>query len=126
MLEETHRSHQGLQACLQRAREVFFCPGMCAQLKELTDKSSICQSVKPEQASPVPDRPWQRVTTDLFTFENRNYLVLVDYFSNFIELDYLPDSSSLTVIRKLKMHFARHGVPDCLVADNGPQFISSV
>ena len=77
MLEETHKSHQGLQACLQRAREVFFWPGMSAQLKELINKCSICQSVKPEQASeplqphPVPDRPWQRVATDLFTFENR-------------------------------------------------------
>ena len=120
MQEETYRSHQGLQACLQRAREVFFWPGMSAQLKELIDKCSICQSIKHEQASeplqpqPVPDKPWQRVATDLFSFENRDYLVLVDYFSNFIELDYLPDTSSLTVIRKLKMHFDRHGVPDCL------------
>ena len=83
---------------------------MSAQLKELIDRCSICQSVKPEQASeplhpcPVPDRPWQRVATDLFTLENRDYLVLVDYFSNFIELDYPPDTSSLAVIRKLKMH----------------------
>ena len=110
MLEVTHRSHQGLQACLQRARELFFWPGMSAQLKELVDRCSICQSVKPEQDSeplqphPVPDRPWQRVATDLFTLENRDYLVLVDYFSNFIELDYPPDTSSLAVIRKLKMH----------------------
>lgn len=59
---------------------------MSAQLKDLIDKCSICQSVKPEQVSeplqphPVPDRPWQRVAIDLFTFENRNYLVLVDYY----------------------------------------------
>ena len=131
MLEETHKSHQGLQACLRRAREVFFWPRMSAQLKDLIDKCSICQSVKPEQASeplqphPVPDRPWQRVATDLFTFENRNYLVLVDYYSNFIELDYLADTSSQTVIHKLKMHFARHGVPDYVVSDNGPQYTSS-
>ena len=130
MLEETHKSHQGLQACLRRAREVFFWPRMSAQLKDLIDKCSICQSVKPEQASeplqphPVPDRPWQRVATDLFTFENRNYLVLVDYYSNFIELDYLADTSSQTVIHKLKMHFARHGVPDYVVSDNGPQYTS--
>ena len=131
MLEETHKSHQGLQACLRRAREVFFWPKLSAQLKDLIDKCSICQSVKPEQASeplqphPVPDRPWQRVATDLFTFENRNYLVLVDYYSNFIELDYLADTSSQTVIHKLKMHFARHGVPDYVVSDNGPQYTSS-
>ena len=128
MLEETHKSHQGLQACLRRAREVFFWPRMSAQLKDLIDKCSICQSVKPEQASeplqphPVPDRPWQRVATDLFTFENRNYLVLVDYYSNFIELDYLADTSSQTVIHKLKIHFARHGVPDYVVSDNGPPY----
>ena len=131
MLEETHKSHQGLQACLRIAREVFFWPRMSAQLKDLIDKCSICQSVKPEQASeplqphPVPDRPWQRVATDLFTFENRNYLVLVDYYSSFIELDYLADTSSQTVIHKLKMHFARHGVPDYVVSDNGPQYTSS-
>ena len=65
MLEETHKSHQGLQACLRRAREVliFFWPRMSAQLKNLIDKCSICQSVKPEQANqpfqphPVLDRP---------------------------------------------------------------------
>ena len=74
---------------------------MSAQLKDLIDKCSICQSVKPEQASkplqphPVPDRPWQLVAT----FENRNYLVLVDYYSNFIELDYLANTSSQTVLQ---------------------------
>lgn len=131
MLEETHKSPQGLQACLRRAREVFFWPRMFAQLKDLIHKCSICQSVKPEQANepfqphPVPDRPWQRVATDLFTFENRNFLVLVDYYSNFIELDYLADTSSQTVIHKLKMHFARHGVPDYVASDNGPQYTSS-
>ena len=58
MQEETYRSHQGLQACLQRAREVFFWPGMSAQLKELIEKCSICQSVKPEQASePLQPHP---------------------------------------------------------------------
>ena len=82
ILEETHKSHQRLQARLRRAREVFFWPRMSAQLKDLIDKCSMCQSVKPEQAS----EPLQRVATDLFTFEYRNYLVLVDYYRNFIEL----------------------------------------
>ncbi|XP_022806478.1 uncharacterized protein K02A2.6-like [Stylophora pistillata] len=131
MIEETQKSHQGLQACLRGAREVFFWPGMSAKLKNRIDKCSICQSVRPEQASellqphPVPDRPFQRVGTDFFTFENRNYLVLVDCYSNFIELDHLANTSSQTVIHKLKMHFSRHGVPDYVVSDNGPQYTFS-
>ncbi|XP_003731557.2 uncharacterized protein K02A2.6-like [Strongylocentrotus purpuratus] len=32
--------------------------------------------------------------------------------------------SSKTVIKKLKGHFARYGIPNTLISDNGPQFIS--
>ena len=48
----------------------------------------------------------------------------VDYFSNFLELDHLRSTSSVYVIKKLKGHFARHGIPEQLVTDNGPQFVS--
>jgi len=46
----------------------------------------------------------------------------VDYYSNFFEVDYLTDSTADIVVTKLKAHFARHGIPDTLVSDNGPQF----
>ena len=31
-------------------------------------------------------------------------------------------TTSKAVISKLKQHFARHGIPDKVVLDNGPQF----
>ena len=34
------------------------------------------------------------------------------------------DTNSKSIINKLKGHFARYGIPDCLVSDNGPQFTS--
>ncbi|GFR97877.1 retrovirus-related Pol polyprotein from transposon opus [Elysia marginata] len=39
------------------------------------------------------------------------YLVTVDYYSQFIELDFLPETNSATVITKLKHYFARYGIP---------------
>ena len=48
----------------------------------------------------------------------------VDYFSNFYEIDFLADTLSENVIGKLKNHFARHGIPDTVISDNGPQFSS--
>ena len=48
----------------------------------------------------------------------------VDYFSDFFELDHLRSTSSVYVIKKLQGHFARHGIPEQLVTDNGPQFVS--
>lgn len=72
----------------------------------------------------VLSRPWAKVGTDLFVFDSKDYLITVDYFSNFWEIDYLADTKSTTVIRKLKAHFARQGTPDTVVSDNGPQYAS--
>ena len=52
-------------------------------------------------------------------------MVTVDYYSNFYELDKLPDTKSSTVIRKTKQPFARYGITEELVSDNGPQYIST-
>ena len=77
---------------------------------------------EPLIAHEVPTRPWAKVGVDLFQYDDRNYLVTVDYMSNFWEVDYLPTTDAKTIITKLKHHFARHGIPDQVVSDNGPQF----
>lgn len=68
----------------------------------------------------VEGGPWAKVGTDLFTFDSKNYLITVDYNSNFWEVDYLPDTKSSTVIRKVKAHFARQGVPYRLFSRQWP------
>ncbi|KAK3738816.1 hypothetical protein RRG08_040478 [Elysia crispata] len=73
----------------------------------------------------VPSRPWEKVGADLFSFKGRQYLLTVDYYSQFFELDHLPETTSREVIYKLKHHFSRHGIPDTLISDNGPQFSSA-
>ena len=39
-------------------------------------------------------------------------------------MDKLQDTKATTTVRKLKAQFARHGIPDIVVSDNGPQFSS--
>ena len=46
-------------------------------------------------------------------------MVTVDYFSNFSEVDYLTKTTSGSIIRALKQHFARHGIPNLVITDNG-------
>ena len=64
------------------------------------------------------------MATDLFAFNGDNYIVAVDYYSNFLEVDLLRSTSSSPVIQSLKVIFARHGIPDVVVSDNGPQYSS--
>ena len=52
-------------------------------------------------------------------------MVLVDYYSRFYEVDVLRSTTSEVVIERLAAHFARHGLPDNLRSDNGPQFVSA-
>ena len=72
----------------------------------------------------IPTRPWQIVSQDICELDNRNYLVTVCHFSDWIEVDPLGDTLSSTVIDKTKAHFARYGVPAICHTDNGPQFTS--
>ena len=73
----------------------------------------------------IPERPWEKIAADLFTYKGKEYLITVCYKSNFWELDRLNDTKSSTVVKKLKAHLARYGIPKQLVSDNGPQFVSN-
>ena len=73
---------------------------------------------------PFSDEAAKRAHDDCRDTHSKQYLVTVDYYSDFWELDYLPDTSSATLIEHTKAHFARYGIPDKVISDNGPQFRS--
>ena len=49
---------------------------------------------------------------------------MIDYYSNFIEVEPLEDITSKTTVRKMKQKFSRQCIPRILVTDNGLQFSS--
>ena len=75
-------------------------------------------------SSPLPEGPWTRVGTDLLSFKGKTFLVVMDYYSRYLELMYLSSATSSFVIGKLKSIFARWGIPREVVSENGPQFSS--
>ena len=72
----------------------------------------------------IPSCLWQKLATDLFTWNEGSFLVTVDYSSRFFKVDELTTMTSAAVIRKLFSHFARQGIPEVVVSDNSPQFAS--
>jgi hypothetical protein len=75
--------------------------------------------------SKVPDRPWAKIGVDLFEHNKTHYLLSVDYHSKWIEIAKLDNQSSKNTITYLQSQFSRYCIPDQLVSDNGPQFISA-
>ncbi|XP_023815343.1 uncharacterized protein K02A2.6-like isoform X2 [Oryzias latipes] len=129
--QRIHSTHIGTEGCLRRARDCIYWHGMNGHIKKYIAKCDICRKVDAKQQKEtlrpheLTDRPWTKVGTDLFNFDGREYLITVDYYSNFWEIDHLPDTKSSTVIRKLKAHFARQGIPEVVFSDNGPQYSST-
>ena len=129
-VKQLHAGHIGSEATKRRAREFLYWKKMCNDIEEYVNTCSICNALKPHQQNEplqlheVPHRPFQLVASDLFEWNNINYLILVDSYSGFYELNTLKTTTSQTVISKLRSHFARYGIPEELQTDNGPQYIS--
>ena len=56
---------------------------------------------------------------------NKMFMIAVDSHSKWLEVEIMPNVTSETTIEKLRDMFARYGLPERLVSDNGPQFTSS-
>ena len=82
------------------------------------------QKKEPLMPTDLPDYPWQVVGTDLFEIKGTHYLITVDCFSRYPELTKLTSTTSSSVLTAIKVVFPRHGLPEVVRSDNGPQFSS--
>ena len=131
MLEKIHSAHQGIEKSILNATDTMFWPSMRADIKEACEKCATCAQYanrhqpEPMLHHPIPDLPWQFVSQDIFQHGSQRYLVTVDHYSDFFEVDVLEDTLASTIVSCTKKIFARHGVPMVCLTDNGPQFIAA-
>ena len=130
MINRTHSSHQGIEASIRKAKDVLFWPGMNGEIQEAVERCETCnefaikQQKEPLMTHEIPTYPWKKVGMDVFTLEKKDYLVTCDYYSDFWELDKLRSTTSKAIIACCRKNFARNGIPQEIVSDNGPQFTS--
>lgn len=130
ILETLHESHQGIQKCLENAKESVWWPSLKEELENLITACEECQRNKPTQRyeplkpSELPRRPWEKLAADLCQVNNKTFLIVVDYYSRWIEIKHLKSTTSEAVIRQFRDIFTQHGYPRVLITDNGPQFVS--
>ena len=130
ILARLHEAHQGFRKCYDNAERCVWWPGLRGELKTLCETCEKCLAARPAHRSEplrptvLPNRPWEKIGADLCVHNNKNYLVLIDYFSRWLEIKHMPTITSRTVINKCRQVFATHGIPDEFHSDNGAQFVS--
>ena len=58
--------------------------------------------------------PWKDVALDLIRFESEDYVVILDKYSDFVEIQKLEAKTATALISVLKRTFRSHGVPERL------------
>ncbi|XP_053570046.1 ankyrin repeat and SOCS box protein 4 isoform X1 [Bombina bombina] len=130
IIRKLHIGHFGIALCKRRARDLLYWPGMNSQIEDMVNNCATCQeNQRANQKEPMvtrvqPERAWQRIASDQFTWNHNNYLIMVDYYSRYFEIVQLRDTKSSAVINVIKSVLAKHGICDELISDNGSQYSS--
>ena len=118
----------GESKSLSFARDYVYLPSMTAQIKDKGSSCSIYNAFRSQQQKEslhphdIPGLARQVVGTNLFKYAGQTYLLVTDFYSKYFEIELLHQKTASCVINNLKKIFARFGVPDEVVSDNGSQY----
>ena len=131
VLQELHEGHPGIVRMKSLSRMYVWWPGINADIEKSVRLCHGCQEaqsvppVAPLNPWKWPTRPWARIHLDFAgPFEGKNILIAIDAHSKWVEAVCTPSTSSSAIIEELRTLFAKFGLPESVVTDNGTGFIS--
>lgn len=105
MLEKLHTCHFGLDKSKARTRKMFYCPHLANYVHTFVTSCETCLKFKDNIRELLIQHsrasfPFAKVAADVLMFGGKDYLVL-DYYSNWIELIQLQYKPTCEIINKL-------------------------
>ena len=135
MIGLAHKGHQGIVRTLDRLNTKVWWPRMSYQVKQYVQQCLPCQVTNSSNSpsattcrpNPAASRAWQKISMDLCgpLPSGESFLVIIDLFSRFPEVHILKRTTSNAIIPYVRQAFARYGIPEEVLSDNGTQFVST-
>ena len=129
--------HEGVFKTYNRLKRDYYWINMILDVKYIVRTCDRCQHFRSqsfnnqtEDIATQPGLPFTKVGLDIVGSlptsrkGNKYIIVLVDYLTKWVEAEPTQNIDSDDVIEFLSKIFARFGIPEILVTDNGPQFCS--
>lgn len=131
-IELAHEGHPGITIMKRRLRAKVWWPKIDSEAEQRVKKCHGCTLVSaPQPPEPMirkelPSNPWKNLAIDFLgpLPSGHSLLVVVDYYSRFVEIEIMRKITSTETIKRLRVIFARFGCPDSITADNGRQLVS--
>ncbi|XP_030751492.1 uncharacterized protein K02A2.6-like [Sitophilus oryzae] len=130
ILKELHSSHMGIVKMKSLARSYVWWPNMDKDIELYVNSCKSCCIHAPNPTKNSiscwnwPKEPWTRLHADFFHMLNKNFLVIQDATSKWLECFEVNNITATTTIKVFRELFARFGLPIEVCTDNGPTFIS--
>ncbi|XP_062537880.1 uncharacterized protein K02A2.6-like [Armigeres subalbatus] len=131
-LHHLHRDHPGIQRMKAIARSYVCWPSIDADITAHVKACSSCAAAakSPPKSAPLSwpksTHTWQRVHIDYAgPIEGDYFLLGIDSHSKWVEIVRTKSITTSATICILRSLFARLGMPETLVSDNGTQFTSA-
>ena len=129
VLDTLHSAHQGITSMRLRAEQSLYWPGMSQAIAMKRQSCQSCditapsQSPEPPITPETPEYPFQHVCSDYFSLGGHNFCLVVDRFSNWLQV-YRGSGGSSNLITLLGELFHSFGIPESLTSDGGSQYIA--
>ena len=131
VLDQLHTNHMGIKKTkLLTCKSIYWLTSINTDIEKHIKNCTTClqfQQMQPKEKilhHDIPLRPWEVLGADVFHFNNKNYLCIVDYHSKFPVIIRLEGLSTENLIATAKIIFAEYGIPCKLMSDAGTNFIS--
>ena len=115
-LAKIQHGHQGIQRCRLHVASSVWWPGVTSTIEQFVQACPTCQKLtnlhrEPLLSTPLPRYPWEWIAADLFELKSFAYLLVADYYFRSVEVQKLTTTTSSSIVRHLKIIFARFGIP---------------
>ncbi|KAL8621387.1 hypothetical protein ACOMHN_048187 [Nucella lapillus] len=91
VLRFLHDGHQGISKTKENAANSVWWPGLSHDIEVMVKVCPDCAKyrqarVEPMKGTPFPERPWSRVAADFLHYNDKLFLLTIDYYSRDVKL----------------------------------------
>ena len=85
-------AHLGISKVIERAKLICYWPGFVTDIENYVKSCNVCNKFQPKNVKepylphPVPAIPFHKLGADIAQLQNKNYLIVTDYFSKWLEI----------------------------------------